>query len=371
MNATRRIPVVCQTLTIGQREVRRFVGLITHRVLWETAQTDTRCASNPRGYQRELEPRRCRALAAYYQKGGQTADGITLNVRASEQGRARLQFVREGDSVFGYLELGDNARPFWVIDGQHRIFSFEYFQTSELVYPVTIYEGLTKNMETMLFVYINDRQKRMKTDLALALLADLKRAGEGRAPWKQRAVEIVRRLDTDTDSPWHGQINETGARGSKRAVNLASFVTSLKRMLDPISPFADLPQERQVAVLKLYWSAVSDVFPKAWEMGQAKKNHLLTKTLGVYVMHLLAAEHVFKSIDLGANRLSSREFAAVLRPLEGTDWWSTRTGEFRAMNSMKGFQEAARSLRKELVGDTATDEGELWDALEAEAATDF
>lgn len=363
----RTIPVVCQTFQIGQRTVHRYVGLMPHGELFHACRADTRKPGNPSGYQRERESRRCRALGLHYQRGGQAADGITLNVRHALDGSSPIAFKPGADGVFGYLEWESGSRPFWIIDGQHRIFSYEYWPESTLLFPVTVYEGLTKGMETMLFVYINDKQKRMKTDLALALLADQKRAGEGREPWKQIAVEVARRLDSEQDSPWYGQINETGSRGSKRAVNLASFVASLKRMLDPISPFADLSFGRQVEILKMYWWAIADVFQGAWEMGQAKKGHLLTKTLGVYVLHLLAAEHVFKVVDLRKATLSTTDFAEVIRPLEGTDWWSTRSGEFRAMNSAKGFQEAARSLRKELTGDSATDEGDLWASLEAAA----
>lgn len=358
-----RIPVIPQVFTVGQRAVRRFVGLMPHKVLFDLAQADVRNPQNPTGYQREREPRRCRALASYYAKGGQAADGITINVRASEQGSS-IRYVEGPAPGFGHLELPHEGKPFWIIDGQHRIFSYEFYRDSTVLFPVTIYEGLTRRMETMLFVYINDKQKRMKTDLALALLADLQKAGETGAPWKQLAVDLVRRLDSDPSSLWYGQINETGARGSHRAVNLGSYVMSLKRMLDPVSPFADLDPDRQIAVLREYWRAVACVFPKAWEMGMAKKNHLLTKTLGVYVMHLLAAEHVFKMVDLNNKALFWEDFARVLTPLEGTDWWSTKAGEFRAMNSMKGFQEAARCLRRELVGEPASDEEDLWEALE-------
>ncbi len=86
------------------------------------------------------------------------------------------QLYFEGDGPIGYLVIKPGTR-FYVIDGQHRLIAIDRMlreDPSEVVgamqLPVVVLAGITKIEELRQFHLINNRQRRISTNLAFALL---------------------------------------------------------------------------------------------------------------------------------------------------------------------------------------------------------
>lgn len=74
---------------------------------------------------------------------------------------------------FGMLQFPKNYRSFWIIDGQHRLYSFSRSERNILV-PVVAFEKMRLPEQTKLFIDINENQKAVNSDLMWDLHSELR-----------------------------------------------------------------------------------------------------------------------------------------------------------------------------------------------------
>lgn len=121
--------------------------------------------------------------------------------------------------------------PIEVIDGQHRLWSFENANT-DFELPVVAFYGLDISWQAYLFWTINIKPKRINPSLAFDLYPLLRTEdwldrGEGHEIYRDtRSQEITEALWAHPDSPWFRRINMLGERGN-RWVTQAAWIKSL------------------------------------------------------------------------------------------------------------------------------------------------
>ena len=132
--------------------------------------------------------------------------------------------------------------PIEVIDGQHRLTAFEEVkEVGSFELPVVAFVGLDLSWQAYLFYTVNIKPKKINASLAFDLYPLLRTEKwlekfEGHSIYREtRAQELVDRLWSAEESPWHRRINMLGSRGTKglmatqsawvRAI-MASFVKS-------------------------------------------------------------------------------------------------------------------------------------------------
>ena len=136
------------------------------------------------------------------------------------------------------LPVGDDfsptdLRPFEVIDGQHRLWSFDGDDdASNFEVPVVAFRGLDVAWQAYLFWSINISPKRINPSHAFDLYPLLRTQdwletkGEITVYREARAQEITEWLYRFPASPWHDRINMLQRKG-KGNVSQASWVLSL------------------------------------------------------------------------------------------------------------------------------------------------
>jgi DGQHR domain-containing protein len=106
-----------------------------------------------------LDKNRAQQIADYVDSGFGT---IPNSIVLSAQPAAHLRVTGRGKT----LEFVDTNQAFLVLDGQHRVYGFSLAKTALRV-PVVIYNGLSRQDETRLFIDINTKQRPVPNELLL------------------------------------------------------------------------------------------------------------------------------------------------------------------------------------------------------------
>ncbi|AHB11147.1 DGQHR domain-containing protein [Zymomonas mobilis] len=151
--------------------------------------------------------------------------------------------IEEDKNNFYKLELPHNSdfsnsvAPFEVIDGQHRLWSFDTNDDDEVIpenfeLPVIAFHGLDIAWQAYLFWSINVSPKRINPSHAFDLYPLLRtqdwleRVDELKVYREARAQELTEILYSQKGSPWKERINMLGER-SAGSVSQAGWVRSL------------------------------------------------------------------------------------------------------------------------------------------------
>ncbi len=112
--------------------------------------------------------------------------------------------------------------PIEVIDGQHRLAAFERAnEVANFELPVVAFVGLDLSWQAYIFYTVNIKPKKINASLAFDLYPLLRTEKwlekfEGHSIYREtRAQELVDRLWSAEESPWHRRINMLGSRGAK------------------------------------------------------------------------------------------------------------------------------------------------------------
>lgn len=151
--------------TIPAKELLRR-AFVNHR--------DLRDPSGAPSYQRLIDSKRIKAIAAFLSKGGYFANSIIVSFHTSvrfDQGSRD----DESDVRFGKLYLPESYKTCWVIDGQHRLYGASLMEEGiDPMIPVVAFEKLPATEEAILFTTINKEQKQVQPRLLDELDGELK-----------------------------------------------------------------------------------------------------------------------------------------------------------------------------------------------------
>ena len=151
---------------------------------------------------------------------GRNVEGSDLiRVKDTTEGTAMLNLPPRL-SEESWLPTG--IPPIEVIDGQHRLTAFEDVEeVGCFELPVVAFVGLDLSWQAYLFYTVNIKPKKINASLAFDLYPLLRTEKwlekfEGHAIYREtRAQELVDRLWSTEESPWHRRINMLGSRGTK------------------------------------------------------------------------------------------------------------------------------------------------------------
>ena len=150
--------------------------------------------------------------------------------------------------------------PLEVIDGQHRLWAFDEIDLhNEYELPVVAFVGLDLSWQAYLFYVINIKPKKINASLAFDLYPLLRTEQwlekfEGHAIYREtRSQELVDKLWSHPQSPWHHRINMLGTSGSKGlTVNQSAWVRSL------MASFVKSWEGRRVRIGGIFGAKVGD-----------------------------------------------------------------------------------------------------------------
>jgi DGQHR domain-containing protein len=209
---------------VTQGKYRFYSLTIPSDILARTCFVTTREEDPRLGFQRLLDPKRAGQIAEYIDSGlGTIPNSIVL----SAQEEAELEIIRDGK----ILTFVETPRAFLILDGQHRVYGFSLAK-SQLRIPVIIYNDLTRQEESRLFIDINTKQRPVPNELLL----DIKKLADYETSTEQLMREIFDLFNTNTNSPLLGLLSPVAK--SKNKISRVTFNAAIK-------PLIDIFQERE------------------------------------------------------------------------------------------------------------------------------
>ena len=261
--------------------------------------------------------------------------------------------------------------PFDVVDGQHRIEGFkraaEKIEDDKqlLNFPIfTVIATKMKYPERMLhFVVVNTQQKPVDpgvTQHIIARFTDMHKVDpiphlpgwlrkEIEKGEQSTALDIVKSLNIDRDSPWCERIQLADDSETRGRVQQKTFVRSVSKYLlarnHPLLQICGDDSDKRLAILKNFWKAIENIFVSA----DTDKQTVVFKAIGLEFFHALSApmmrilardeqytvDAFERCIRLAGDYLDERDAKIML-----TDYWESG-GEASGLNVSAAQRKAA------------------------------
>lgn len=310
------------------------------------------------GYQRAPIPAHYLGIAAFLRREVDPLlpTNALLATRNTHYGEIEFTPV---DGDLGYLEVPD-YRSLFVVDYQHRWRGFRHAievlkETSlrEVLIPVTILSDADLIEEIKQFYLINNKQKRVDTDLALTLMQAMSSAsteeelanlvGPGKK-YRIRATRLVIQIAQLDSGPWAGKIQEPNVPSTpNQTASIKSFVDSLRPIVSTRSPVYGFSDDALVDIITSVWTGILDLWPE-WKTNAAQ--YVIQGSIGLFVIHRVARELLIPKMLSSGNRSSAlvtTTLSAQKGDLLSREFWRTR-GSAGAYSSGSGQRELAERI---------------------------
>ena len=251
-----------------------YLFSISGKKLLEIAYTSERTQHNKTGIQRGLRPDRLREIGKFLRANGSTPPLLpnAIIISLSEH-----SYFKDGRMYICNRPAGEA----FVIDGQHRLWSFDekYSGTIDLNVVVTAFIDLDNASKASIFRSINANQRKINPSLVYDLIPMLREQEPVKFEDK-RCQDLVLLLNEESASPWMNRISMVGGGG--RIISQSSFISALKKLFKKDRLFAstdtDFFEERlQHEILLAYFKAVQEAYSVEWD----NKAFFLCKYVGV------------------------------------------------------------------------------------------
>lgn len=226
---------------LTQGEHRFYQLAMPSDVLGNCTFVSTRDDDPESGFQRLLDIKRAKEISAYIDSGHGT---IPTSVILSAQEICGLEYESRNKTVS--FELKPNS--FLILDGQHRVYGFKLADTKIRV-PVIIYDGLSRQDESRLFIDINSKQRGVPSELLL----DIKKQADYENSEEQLFRDVFDKMSEDPSSPLFGRLSP-----SKRVKSKISRVTFNAALKSIYPALASRNSEEIQEILSEYLASVRD-----------------------------------------------------------------------------------------------------------------
>ena len=302
----------------------------------------SRDIDNLETYQRMLAPKRLKEIAKFINEGGKFPTNIVLNIKTRKGSSMKFDIIKKvGDEVVGRLHLPGNYAAAWIIDGQHRLYGYAYarenseFTEDKTTIPVLAYENLDAENEMRLFIDINSKQVKVKTNLLTELYANLH---WGSKDPKEAFLALLSRVATDLNSNRESPMFKCMADSSKKKssggpLTITSISDGLKaaKLIGALStggitagPFSTSDPRDYEANLKKASALISnciglfaEAMPEHWKLGSNVGGYLCTN-IGIRALfHVFVdvAEHLKHNTGRDLQNLSVNQAFESMKPI--------------------------------------------------------
>lgn len=174
-------------------------------------------------YQRIVEPSRLSKITRFLEKGGIFPTNIVVGINKKVEFK-KIKTKKEDGEIFskwlsfGKLRFPKSYQSCWIIDGQHRLFSFKKGMKQKL--SVLAFDNINLSKQTSFFVQINKYAKPISSRLLWDLEGDLR--PESKEGIISNAVKII-----NTQNPYVRKISIPSVGSGP--ISIATFCTSLMK----------------------------------------------------------------------------------------------------------------------------------------------
>jgi len=317
------------------------------------------------GYQRAPVPAHVERIAAFLAGSPNPVMPTAALLSARESALGILPFTPAGGAcnpAAGALEIPE-GRQLCIVDYQHRarglgkaIEKRQATGLADFMMPVIILADVPRYEEIQQFHVINSKQRRIDTDLALALLQTLASAlgqaelanlaGPGKF-YRIRGTRLTFRLATRTSGPWVGKIaqpHDFPQRGT--TIKVKSFVDSLAPVLSKRAICSFLEDDALLDVLTDFWGGLEAIVPGSFTDPTSQ----IQRTVGVYAFHIVFARFLYPRLsatgDVSMNAFQTALLPAASEYISGPFW--AAGGQANVYVGSSGYRELARQIMAKL-----------------------
>ena len=286
-----------RTLFLTSFTVRDFLAPNFYRVDHLDVQSTT-------GMQRLLNESRARSFGNDVVDADRSNEAfLPTSVFLATEGS--ISYDEQSKSLYFDSDPTRSVCPLDVVDGQHRLEGLKRASSKTerlLDFPVSVVIAHQMNeTEKMLqFVTVNTKQKAVDKGVVQHITARFTQMldvehlpylpvwlrREAEKGGDDRGLRIVKRLNNDSSSPWYGRIQLADEpRDARHTITQSTFVTSLKKSVlnkfHPLHTIFPTSDDKQLAVLINYWSAVDQIFVAENKEATGKAASVVYKYIGV------------------------------------------------------------------------------------------
>lgn len=281
---TKMGPYNCYTFPISPEYLLK-ISYVSHRTKGKASDINT--------YQRMIAKSRLKAIKQYISDKGIFPTNIVVNLDKKCIDFQRVmqensQEEAEASGTLGWLHLRPAYKSAWIIDGQHRLFSYSGHPKAKSGHlSVLAFEGIPPSAQARLFVDINAKQKSVKTSLLQELYSELNWDADDPAVRVQAIVsKAVQILDSDKDSPLFDRIRTADStKDAKRCISLAAVYSALEKQSFYIAKASkghvietgplwagsnEDTLHRTTTVIKGWLNVLRNGAPDWWDLGSAE-----------------------------------------------------------------------------------------------------
>lgn len=215
-----------------------------------------------KGLQPVTEASRLREIGEYLadEESGLLPNNIILNLKSS------VTIAHDSDDKMATITFpSDEGEYAFVVDGQHRLFSFrdDYRKLSDseiFELPIVAFHDASEEVVGATFVSININQKPVNRDLLTQMRAIL---GLLDSDVDIACIDLIHALDDDPTCPLNNRILRFPKEKNKW-VKTNQLLAAVKGLLLPGGCLHDKNHAERKRILVAYLNAFAETFPDAW-----------------------------------------------------------------------------------------------------------
>ncbi len=270
--------IKCYTFSIEPERLLKL-GYVLHR---------SRAVDTMPNYQRLIKKNRLKNIREFVEKGGYFPNSLIVNINDKVFFESLGKNIENSSSSIGVLKLPQKYKSIFIIDGQHRLYSYsDSSKAQSSTVPVVAFVKLDGDEQLKMFMDINENQKAISANLKTTLEADLKWDSDD---LKQRATGLINtvaiKLGEDSNSPLFGRVMVGEDKKSDlRRISLTSITRGIKgtKLVGRFSPSEVLEPgffytgsnektlEKITTVLWRYFEDISEAAPLEWDRFQTNE----------------------------------------------------------------------------------------------------
>lgn len=201
-----------------------------------------------------------------------------------------------GASVSGTLRIpipADGTKAAWIVDGQQRSLALSQAQNRSFPVPVVAFVSENLSVHREQFILVN-KARPLPPRLINELLPEVDSLLPRDLAPRRIPAELVNLLNVAPDSPFRGMLRRLSEDNAAAVITDTALIrvirNSISSPLGALAPFKATPNQpadlkAMYSVLVAFWSAVRDVFPKAW--GRPATESRLMHSVGIEAMGYL------------------------------------------------------------------------------------
>ena len=248
-----------------------------------------------KSYQRMIRKSSLKSIRQYIKQDGFFANNIIVNISTTDG--CYFETNDEGPVQKGTLHLPDHFKSIWVIDGQHRLYSYSGMPQAETsVVAVTAFEQMDPETQSRIFLDINSTQKKVNPNLLCAVDAKAKFKSDVMEDWAPSLnVVIFEQMSEDPSSALYGKVKRELDPSCKGVITIKSLrdvmnktklIGSLNKakMFEPGPLYHDKPsdevREATIKKTKIFFEKCFRVFKdncgELWDKEPPNEGYLCT-----------------------------------------------------------------------------------------------